>query len=474
MTRILYKSLLIFFATLSQIIAQNRSLAEELSRAFQEVAKNVTDSVVSIQALVKRGASQRSPFSDPFFDQFRRFFGDDFPDLFPRFPGDSFEPALGTGVVVSDDGIIITNDHVVGKADTIKVTFSDGKEETATRVGSDPRSDIAVLRVKRKNLKPLKLGDSDELKVGEWVIAVGNPFGLANTITAGIVSAKGRSIMGGNQYEDFIQTDAAINPGNSGGPLVNLRSEVVGINTAIFSRTGGYMGIGFAIPINMVKNVKNQILQKGRVIRSWMGVSIQKLTPDLARSFGFEGTKGALVGQVQENTPAERAGVQVGDIIIEVDGVQIIDTNHLRNLISSKEPGTVVEVKVFRKGTTRTLKVKLAELPENLDELPAQDQADEETLSKIGLTVKDLTPELARQLKTKRTAGAVVTQVRPGSVAQLAGFVPQDIIIEADGLPITGVKSLQSVLTKERLSKGIRFIVENRGVTRFIFLRMDE
>ncbi|MCS6893124.1 MAG: Do family serine endopeptidase [Deltaproteobacteria bacterium] len=461
--RILF--LLIFFNAFCD------DLADELSRRFQAVAKEVTDSIVSIQAFVKN--QRQFNFNDPFFDQFRRFFGDEFFDSFPG-QGENVEPALGTGVIVSEDGHIVTNDHVAGKAERIKVTFSDGSEEFAELVGSDNRSDIAVLKVKKKNVKPAVLGDSDQLNVGEWVIAIGNPFGLSNTVTAGIVSAKGRSIMGGNQFEDFIQTDAAINPGNSGGPLVNLRGQVVGINTAIFSRSGGYMGIGFAIPVNMVRNVKEQIIKNGKVVRGWLGVSIQRLSPELAESFGYSGTKGALVGQVQPNSPAAKSKLQPGDIITYVDDVEISDTNQLRNLIASKKPGTSVVLRVFRKGSEEKIKVTLGELPDNIDNPTEQPQKDRTTFEKLGLGVQNLTQDLARQLGTNKKHGVVVMRVKPGSVAQMSGFAPQDIIVEANNSVIKNVDDLVEVLSSESLVKGIRFVVENRGVTRFVFVRFKE
>lgn len=443
----------------------------QISQRFQQIAREVTDSIVSIQAFIK---GQRQPnLSDPFFDQFRRFFGDEFFENLP-FGGDTVEPALGTGVIIDSSGYVVTNDHVAGRAERIKVTFSDGSEEFAELVGSDSRTDIAVLRVKRKNVKPAKLGDSDALNVGEWVIAIGNPFGLTNTVTAGIVSAKGRSIMGGNQYEDFIQTDAAINPGNSGGPLVNIKGEVVGINTAIFSRSGGYMGIGFAIPVNMVKTVVEQILKHGKVTRGWLGVSIQKLTPELAESFGYNSTKGALVGQVQPDSPAAKAKLEPGDIIVKVDDVEISDTNQLRNYIASRKPGSVANVQVFRKGEIKNFRVTLGELPEAQEQERGRADRPSSKFEKLGLSLQNLTPEVARQLGTSRRDGVVVVRIRPGSVAQLAGFAPQDIIIEANSTPIKNLNDLSEVVSDEALKKGIRFIVENKGVTRFVFLRVAE
>ncbi len=459
---------LILFLSLAFLSAQD--FAETLSTRFKNIVENITSSIVSIQAFVK--SKRQHPFNDPFFDQFRRFFGDDFFDSFPE-KNERLEPSLGTGVIISNDGLIVTNHHVAGVADEIKITFSDGSEEFAKLVGTDSRTDIAVLRVKKKNLSPAQLGDSDALSVGEWVLAIGNPFGLTNTVTAGIVSAKGRSIIGGNQFEDFIQTDAAINPGNSGGPLVNLKGQVVGINTAIFSRSGGYMGIGFAIPSNMVKNVIEQIVKHGKVIRGWLGVSIQRLTKELAESFGYDSTKGALVGQVQPDSPADKAKIKVGDIIVQVDDLQIENPNHLRNVIASKKPGTTVTLKVFRDKNYITIRVKLGELPEMDDESEGSVAPEKDNIDKLGLSVQNLTPDLARQLGTKRKSGVVVTRVRPGSIAQLSGLVPQDIIIEADGEPIDSISKFKTVMTDDRLKRGVRLVVENKGVTRFVFIRVS-
>ncbi len=466
---------------ISSLLFINLSLAEgvasavEVSRAFESVAKVLTPSVVSIQASSKpkpqnlrRG--QRMP-NDPFFDQFRKFFGDEFFEQFPDERGG--QSGLGTGVVVSDDGIILTNHHVAGEADIINIKTDDGRTLKAERIGTDPKSDICVLKLKSGSVPAAKLGDSDNLKIGEWVVAAGNPFGLENTITAGIVSAKGRSIMGGGQFEDFIQTDAAINPGNSGGPLVNLNAEVIGINTAIFSRNGGYMGIGFAIPINMAKNVMDQIISKGKVVRGWLGVSIQNLSEDLAASFNYKGTDGALVGQVQEGTPAADAGLKQGDIIVKFDGTAVKNVNELRNMVAATTPGEKIPVEVVRAGSNKTIKVTVGELPANVEE---DGVVTEDPLAQdIGITLENLTPEVARQLKTKRKEGVVVTSVFPGSVAESGGLQVRDLIVEADGEKVAKVQDFTSKVTTEKLKKGVRLLVENQGMTRFVFLRsIDE
>lgn len=456
-------------------LAQDVASAVEVSKAFENVAKVLTPSVVSIQASSKPkktgGIGRRGFPNDPFFDQFRRFFGDDFFDQFPDERGG--QRGLGTGVVVRNDGIILTNHHVAGEADIINIKTGDGRTLRAERIGTDPKSDICVLKVKSGSLPAAKLGDSDKLKIGEWVVAAGNPFGLENTITAGIVSAKGRSIMGGGQFEDFIQTDAAINPGNSGGPLVNLNAEVIGINTAIFSRNGGYMGIGFAIPINMAKNVMDQILTNGRVVRGWLGVSIQNLSEDLAASFDYKGTDGVLVGQVQEGTPAAKSGIKQGDIIVKFNDAPVKNVNELRNMVAATSPGKSVPIEVIRSGSSKTIKVTVGELPANLDEDTVT--SEDPIAQDIGVTLENLTPELARQIRTKRKDGVVVTSVVPGSVAESGGLQPRDLIVEADGQPVAKVSDFTSIVTAQRLKKGVRLLVENQGMTRFVFLRsVDE
>lgn len=462
------------------LLAQDAAIAsaQEISSAFEKVAKDITPSVVSISASKKpkaitlKGAKPR--FNDPFFDQFKEFFGDDFAERFqaPNGGEEGKQQGLGTGVIVSKEGLILTNHHVAGEADTIEVKLQDGRTIKAERIGTDPRTDICVIKIKANDLIPATLGDSDSLKIGEWVVAAGNPFGLDNSITAGIVSAKGRSIMGGSQFEDFIQTDAAINPGNSGGPLVNLKSEVVGINTAIFSRSGGYMGIGFAIPSKMVKNVMDSLLTKGKVVRGWLGVSIQNLTEELASSFSHDGTEGALVGEVQENTPASKAGLKQGDIIIKVNDTQIKNVNQLRNMVASTTPGMSISLEIIRDNTKKTLSAVVEELPASLNEANAlTDEPEAEVSDEVGLKLDNLTPEIARQIRSKRTEGVIVMQVQPGSLAEEAGIQPRDIIISANGKPLKTVKDFLSVVSSKSIEKGVRLVMETGGMQRFVVLR---
>lgn len=446
--------------------------ARELSAAFEEVARTITPSVVNISAVKKpqpaaRRGNRQGP--DP-FQQFREFFGDEFMERFGPFnapDGDGGRAGLGTGVIVDDSGHILTNNHVIGDADDLTVRLSDRKEVKATVVGRDPRTDLAVIKIKSDNLSPAKLGDSDKLKIGEWVVAAGTPFGLDNTITAGIVSAKGRSIMGGGQFEDFLQTDAAINPGNSGGPLVNLEGEVVGINTAIFSRSGGYMGIGFAIPINMARGVMESLITKGKVVRGWLGVGIQNLTEDLAQSFNYTGTKGALVGHLDESGPGAKAGLQQGDIIIKMNDMEVEDINQLRNAIAATEPGTSVRFQFLRDGRTKSVNVKIGELPAQ----PSEAEPEAEPGVDLGISVETLTPDLARRLGTKAKRGVIVRQVETGSVAERASLQPRDVVVSVNGEAVKTSSEFYEAVNSANLKRGVRLVVETQGMERFVFLR---
>ncbi len=462
--------------------------AQKLSEAFEQTAKSITPSVVNIVSMKKAkiSAIRRGGLGgmrrDPFFEQFKDFFGDDFMDRFenaPQDPGDSpGQQGLGTGVIVdAEGGFILTNNHVIGDADSIEVRLSDGRKIKAELIGKDERSDLAVVKIKADKLIAAKLGDSEALKIGEWVVAAGNPFGLDNTITAGIVSAKGRSIMGGGQYEDFIQTDAAINPGNSGGPLVNLNGEVVGINTAIFSRSGGYMGIGFAIPANMARNVMESLISNGRMVRGWLGVGIQNLSEDLAKSFKYEGTDGALVGHVEADGPAGKAGLKQGDIIFSLNDEKIKDINQLRNKIAGFKPGTSVTLGYVRDGKNRDVSIKVGELPANLsggEKNDSEEKEDEAGGPAIGVGVEDLTPQIAKRLNTTRKVGAVIVAVKPNSIAARSGIAPMDIVVSLDGKPIKSANDLKSALKGIDLEAGARLVVESQGMERFVFLRDED
>jgi serine protease Do len=333
--------------------------------AFVEVTKATKPAVVNIsttKVIRFREAPLNPFFNDPFF---RRFFG---PDFFREFggPRERREQSLGSGVIVSHDGYIVTNNHVVEGASEIKVLVGDNREFTGKVVATDPRTDVAVVKISGRDLPLVPWGDSDRLQVGEWVLAIGNPFGLNQTVTAGIISATGRANVGIADYEDFIQTDAAINPGNSGGALVNVRGELIGINTAIFSRSGGYMGIGFAIPSNMARQVMEALVKQGKVTRGWLGVHMQPLTPELAKKFGLKEPQGLLVGDVSEGSPAAAAGIKRGDVILEFAGKKVEDPVHLRNEVAATEPGKRVPVKIWRNNKELILQVEIGELPKEV------------------------------------------------------------------------------------------------------------
>ena len=445
----------------------------QTGKAFSAVAQKVSPSVVLIQVETIRESSQSqlgegSPFND---ELFKRFFGDGFGG-FPqqRSPRQQRSVGQGSGFVFSldkglfsDKAFILTNNHVVGGASRIRVTFQDGREFDAEIRGADPKSDIAVLEIKLDDVPALKLGDSNRLEVGEWVVAIGNPFGLSHTLTAGVVSAKGRTSLGINDYEDFIQTDAAINPGNSGGPLVNLDGEVIGINTAIFSRSGGYMGVGFAIPISMAKGIAEQLLDGGEVTRGFLGVNIQNLTPELADSFGVDSLNGIIVAQVSDDSPAARAGLIQGDLITRYQGVMVKDSGSFRNQVSLTRPGSEAEIEVIRKGSKHVLKATIAALNEKPVVTASSESAD-----KIGLRVQTISAALAQQFNTQAGRGVVVTQVEPGSLAQKASIEVGTVIYEVNRTQVSSAEQFKSLIDN---SKRRALLLVGRGEhTRFVVL----
>jgi len=457
-------------------IPASYQFANQLSEVFRDISEQITPSVVNIRSTMRRpqssipGMENMPPGMENLPEPFREFF-----ERFgaqPQLPQQPQPGGLGSGVIIDSSGHILTNNHVVANADEVTVRLSDKRTFKATIVGTDPRTDLAVIKIEGENLVPARLGNSDTLSIGEWVVAVGAPFGLENTITAGIVSAKGRSIMGGNAYEDFIQTDAAINPGNSGGPLVNLRGEVVGINTAIVSRTGGYMGIGFAIPSSLAKNVFESLIQSGRVIRGWLGVGIQNLSEELASSFEYSETRGALVGHIAPDGPAAKSELKQGDIVVAFNGIEIEDVSQLRNMVAASRPNTQVALRVVREGKARDIQVRLGELPSDEVESPKKEDPKEEI--QLGLQLETLTDELSRQLETSSSRGVVVRGILPGSPAAIAGFQPGDIIKRIDNTDISSVDDFRKLVTPEALKRGVRMIVENRGMERFAFLKKSD
>jgi serine protease Do len=370
-------------------------------------------------------------------------------------------------VIVSPDGYIITNSHVVKDADEIKVTLTDKKEYAGKVIGSDLKTEIAVVKIEAINLPTVSWGNSDNLQVGEVVLAVGNPYGLNQTVTMGIVSALGRANVGIADYEDFIQTDAAINPGNSGGGLVNVRGELVGINTAIYSTSGGYQGIGFAIPSNMVKSVMESLIKKGKVVRGWLGVSIQKVTPELARQFNLKDEVGALVGDVIEGGPADKAGLQRGDIILEFSGRQIEEPNILRNMVANTSPGEKLPLKVLRDGKTSTITVIVGELPSDAQQ--AVETGDYQNVMK-GISVQDMSPELARKLKIPdKIKGVIISDIDESSAGE-GVLAPGDVIQEINRKKITDVKSYQNIVSNIRKDESVLLLIFRGGSSLFVTL----
>ena len=437
--------------------------------SFAELAEKVKPAVVNIGTTkVVRGGT-RSPFGGG--APFDRYFGDEF---FDRFFGDAprrefKQQSLGSGFIISSDGYIFTNNHVVEHADKIIVKLSDGREYEAKIIGKDAKTDIALIKIKpNENLPVAEIGDSDKLRVGDWVLAIGNPFGLEQTVTAGIVSAKGR-VIGAGPYDNFIQTDASINPGNSGGPLYNLKGEMVGINTAIYSRTGGNIGIGFAIPANMAKNVINQLKEHGKVVRGWLGVMIQPVTPELAAQFKLDRPIGALVGEVSPGSPAEKAGIKPGDVIVEFNGKEISQMSMLPNLVAETTVGSRAEITLYRKGAVKKLPVTIAKLSE--EQAAVSEPA--ETLSKsLGLGVQDLTPEIAAALGITDAHGVLVTGVEPSSPAALAGLRRGDLILEVNQKPVRNVQGFLSVINGLKAKSTVSFFIKRDGRTRFFGLKL--
>ncbi|MCD6418082.1 Do family serine endopeptidase [bacterium] len=437
----------------------------EVSQIFADVAEEVMPSVVTITSarIYDIPIRRWSPFSgDPFFDFF-------FGPQRPRYEHRQYrQEGLGSGVIVSKDGYILTNAHVVDGADEIQVHIKE-EEYDAKIVGVDEKTDIAVLKVNAHNLPAAKLGDSDKIRVGEWVLAIGSPFKLEHTVTAGIVSAKGRSRMGITDYEDFIQTDAAINPGNSGGALVNLKGEVIGINTAIVSGGGGSIGIGFAIPINLAQMVLDQLVEHGKVVRGWLGVSIQDVTPALADAMNMDSDEGVLVGSVVEGSPADEAGIERGDVILKIDDENIESVEQLRNRIASTEPGTKIHLTILRDGREKEISVKLGELEDDKNSNPYSSNKDEIDL---GLSLKNLSYSEARRMGF-RGDGVLVTGVDEGSIAHKAGVREGDIIIELNKEAVESPDDVRRIAENIRSGDTVLFVVWRDGYTMYLATRVE-
>ncbi len=451
-------------AQIKEISSESKGFLGKFSDALAEVTEASKLSVVNIST-VRTIEMKEHPFGR-FFDDplFKRFFGEESPFHMPR---KYKSRSLGSGVIVRDDGYILTNNHVVKGADEIKIITLDKTEYTGKVIGTDPKTDLAVIRIKGNGLSTVKMGNSDKLQVGEVVIAIGNPYGLNQTVTMGIVSAVGRSNVGIADYEDFIQTDAAINPGNSGGALVNIKGELIGINTAIFSTSGGYQGIGFAIPVNMARNVMESIIEKGKVIRGWLGVHIQDLTPELAKHFGIKKKRGVLVADVVDNSPAEKAGIRRGDLVIEYDGREVSDTRRLRNMVANTMPGNLVELIVIRDNEEEQVKVNIGELPEKL-----MAQAGEYKNNLQGVDVQELTPELRNRLNIpSKVSGVIVTNIE-GESPSYGKLRERDVIQEINRKRIKSISDYRKIVSRLRESDNILLLVYRAGS--YIYIPISE
>ena len=439
----------------------------EFKNGFSSVLTPALPAVVNISStkIVKNQNAQNMPdlYNDPLF---RQFFGDQFPH--PN-QGPQREQGLGSGVIVNPDGYVLTNNHVVEDASDVEVFTQDRKKFKAKVIGTDARTDIAVLKIEASGLPTLTLGDSSKLKVGDVVFAIGQPFGIGETATMGIVSATGRGLGGAiEHYEDFIQTDAAINPGNSGGALIDLRGNLVGINTAIISGGGGNQGVGFAIPINMARGVMDQIVEHGKVIRGYLGVTIQAVDPDLGKAFGLSHGGGALIGDVSANSPASKAGLQTGDIVLELNGQTVNGPDDLSVRISEMAPGSVAHLQVFRNGQNKNVDVTLGELPEKT---PAAQNNPEAPATLKGMQVQNLTPEIARQLKLPSSiTGVVVTEVEPSSAADAAGIQRGDVIQEVNRKPVRDVNQFRQALSGTS-NQSVLLLLNRGGTTHFVVVQ---
>jgi len=409
-----------------------------------------------------QGPGQENPFDD----FFNKFFG--------NMPREYKQQSLGSGFIISKDGYIVTNNHVVDKADDIKVKLFNGKEYEAKVIGKDPKTDLALIKINASDLPTVVLGDSDKLRVGDWVVAIGNPFGLEETLTVGVVSAKGR-VIGAGPYDDFIQTDASINPGNSGGPLFDINGNVIGINTAIVAQG---QGIGFAIPINLAKEMLPQLKDKGKVNRTWLGVAVQDLTEDLAKSFNLKSKNGALVANVEKDAPAEKAGIKRGDVIVKFNGKDIENSHELSKRAASSEVGKKIDVVLIREGKEKTVQVTMGEYPSegaSFDEgetAPGEEGGKGEEAD-IGISVQQLTPDIAERLGAKGVKGVVVANVDPGSLAEEVGLRSGDIIKEINRNPVNNMKEFRKEMKKAKLKAGVLFLIQRGEATFFVTIKKE-
>lgn len=468
------RQLSVYFTMILFLFALASANARELPDFTQLVEKNGAAVVnISTTQKIKHPPTSRQPFKGeqipegPFGDLFRHFFGDEEGREFEDFDSKS----LGSGFIISKDGYVLTNYHVIKDANEIIVRLSDRRELVAEIVGSDPRSDIAVLRIEGDDLPVVEIGNSDSLKVGEWVLAIGSPFGFDYSVTAGIVSAKGRNLPREN-YVPFIQTDVAINPGNSGGPLFNLDGKVIGINSQIYSRTGGFMGLSFAIPINMVMSVVDQLKSSGRVARGWLGVLIQDVTRELAESFGMDKPRGALVAKVLPDSPAEKAGFQVGDVVLKFDGKNIVRSSNLPPVVGMTDVGKNVKVEILRNGKKKNLTVNLGELPEEDATIASAPQPKAAEDNKLNIVVTDLNAEQRNNLEIKEN-GVLVSNVSSGP-ARKAGVRRGDVILMINNTDVKDTNHFKEIIDKLPEGKSVPLLVQRRGGPVFLALKLSE
>ena len=467
----------LFIWPLSAFAQEDESIGtlRRMGKAFASIAEKASPAVVGIKAkkIVEQDYSPfyDSPFGNPFDDDvFDHFFR----RRSPRQRSPRSKPrqlAQASGFIISSDGYILTNNHLVGEAEEIEVQLADGQKLEAKIIGTDPDSDVAVIKIEAEDLTCLKLADSDTLEVGEWVIAIGNPFGLSHTVTAGIVSAKGRNSVGLTAYEDFIQTDAAINFGNSGGPLLNIDGEVVGINTAILSRSGGNVGIGLAIPVNLAKSVYTQLIESGTVVRGWLGVVVQNITPELAKFLGLEVKKGVLLPSVAEGSAADKAGLKQDDVVIEFEGKTVENKDAFRNRVAMKKPGTKVEIVVLRAGKRKTFTVTLGKRPPTAELVAGRGRA--QTQEQLGLTVQNLTDALAERLGYEGLSGVVVTEVQPGSAAA-AVIRAGTLIQQVNRTQVRNVKDFNKAVEKAVKDGPVVLLVSDGYYSQYVVLPLRE
>ncbi|RMH61529.1 MAG: DegQ family serine endoprotease [Calditrichaeota bacterium] len=458
-------------AALQPVSGQDIDVAEQLSNAFARVAAQVNPSVVTIfTETTVRGINRPFPQFFGNDDFFRRFFN--MPQQ-PQSPRSFKQQGLGSGVIVSKDGLILTNNHVVEGADKIKVRLLDGTEYEATVKGTDKQTDLAVIKIEADDLKAIKIGDSDKARVGQWVLAIGSPLspGLDHTVTAGIISAKGRSGVGLNRYEDFIQTDAAINPGNSGGAMVNLHGELIGINAAIASKTGGFMGIGFAIPINLANKVMQDLLTQGKVSRGWLGVYIQSVSPELAKALGLEKPRGVIITSVQKDSPAEKAGLKAEDVILKFNGKDVDNSVTLSTWVAGSSPGEKVKLTILRDGDEKTITVELGELNNAI----TRSGSGRSSYDILGLTAADLTDELASKYHLDEVEkGVVITKVEPESVADEGGLRPGDMILKFNRKAIESLEDLDKLVRDVEEGDNILLFIRRGEANIFVALTIPE